>query len=354
MTDQSVAPELVAHEPLSAEYLRALPKAEVHCHLEGSVPPEVAGRLATKHGMPEADGLAGPYDFEDLESFLKYYVAISRSMRTSDDFEEVTYSSLMAAADGGLRYREIAFNPQNHPDLSYPSMVQGILRGARAAQEEAGIVSRVLVAINREYGGAAALDLIREVVDHRHDEVVGIGLDHNELVARPVEFVEAYDLARRNGLKLAAHTGERGDATEIAECLDLLKLDRIDHGYAVLLDADLLARTVASQIPFGSCWFVDYPPGLVEQRVIDVRAMTAAGLNLSLSSDDPGLFGSQLGDDFADAALRLGWTVTDAERFSLAGLDACFADAATLERLRAEFAAELERLRVLAHPRTAS
>jgi adenosine deaminase len=270
-------------------------------------------------------------------------------MRTPRDFEEVTYASLMAAAAGGLRYREFAFNPQNHPDLDYDDMVRGILAGARAAREEAGVTTRLVVAINRELGGAAALELVKEVIAHPHEEVVAIGLDHNELVARPAEFVAAYDLAREAGLKLTAHTGERGDATEIVECLDLLKVDRVDHGYAALLDDQLLARSVASQVPYTACWFIDFPPGLVDDRRRDVAAMGKAGLNMCLNSDDPGMIGHQLGEDFVDAAERLNWTVEDAERFSLAGLDACFADEATVAQLRAEFIAELDRIRPLAY-----
>lgn len=291
----------------------------------------------------------GPYDFSSLEEFLEIYVAVSRSMQTTADFEEVTYASLMAASDGGLRYREIAFNPSNHPDLSYPEMIEGILRGARAVEREVGIVSRIVVAINRELGGQVALDLVKEVIATPHDEVVGIGLDHNELVARPSEFTAAYELANEAGLKLTAHTGERGDPTEIVECLDLLQVDRIDHGYAVLLDSALLERSIATQIPYSMCWLIDFPPGAAQARHQEVADMTAAGLNVSLSSDDPGLIGPQLGEDFVDAARRLAWTVEDAERSALAGLDAAFADRATLDRLRAEFRAELERLRPLAY-----
>ncbi|MFJ3889887.1 adenosine deaminase [Streptomyces rubrogriseus] len=337
---------------LSAEYLRALPKAEVHCHLEGCVPPETARRLAERHGVTLPAGArdgGGRYLFRNFDEGLAIYVAVSKSMQTRDDFRAVTYESLLAGADGGLRYREIAFNPQNHPELSYADMMDGILTGAREAQKEAGVESRVIVAINRELGGEAALALVRDVLAHPHDEVVAIGLDSNELAGRPSEFVAAYDLAREAGLKLTAHAGEHGDSTEMVECLDLLRVDRIDHGYAALLDPDLLSRTVASQIPYSACWFIDYPELEVEGRRRDVAAMAAAGLNMCLNSDDPALIGPELHDDFIDAAAHLGWTVEDAEKYALAGLDACFADDATTDRLRADFRAELERLRPVAY-----
>jgi adenosine deaminase len=340
--------------PLSRDYLRALPKAEVHCHLEGCVPPSTAAVLAERNGVtlpPGARG-GGRYRFANFDEGLAIYVAVSRSMQAAADFEAVTYQSLLTAASGGLRYREIAFNPQNHPELTYDEMVRGILAGARAAEREVGVVSRIVVAINRELGGDAGLDLVRDVIEHPHPEVVAIGLDSNELAARPSEFVAAFDLAREAGLKLTAHAGEHGDSSEIVECLDLLAVDRIDHGYAALLDPALISRTAASQVPYSACWFLDYPVLEVEGRRHDVAAMAAAGLNMCLNSDDPALIGPELHDDFIDASLHLGWTVEDAEKFCLAGLDACFADDDTVERLRAEFIAELESLRPIAYGST--
>ncbi|MGO4533703.1 adenosine deaminase [Leifsonia sp. 2MCAF36] len=337
---------------LSSHYLRQLPKAEVHCHLEGCVPPRTAAVLAERHGVTLPAGALvgdGRYHFLNFDEGLEIYVAVSNSMQTADDFEAVTYESLMIGAEGGLRYREIAFNPQNHPELTYHEMISGILSGARAAEVDAGVVSRIVVAINRELGGEAALALVQDVLSHPHEEVVAIGLDSNELAGRPSEFIDAYDLAREAGLKLTAHAGEHGDPTEMVECLDLLRVDRIDHGYAALLDSALLSRTVASQIPYSACWFIDEPALEVEGRRRDVAAMAAAGLNMSLNSDDPALIGPELHEDFIDAAMHLDWTVEDAEKYVLAGLDACFADDATVARLRAEFTAELERLRPVAY-----
>jgi adenosine deaminase len=351
MSTQSSSTDPIARPALSAGYLRALPKAEVHCHLEGCVPPEAGVRLARRYGvpLPAAAVENGRYNFSRFEEGLAIYVAVSKAMQTADDFEEVTYASLMAAAEGGLRYREYSFNPQNHPDLTYSEMLRGILAGATAAQNDAGIVTRVVVAINRELGGEAGLTLVREVVEHPHELVVGIGLDHHEVAARPSEFVAAYDLARQAGLGLAAHAGERGDPSEVTECLDLLRVDRVDHGYAVLLDQPLLSRTVASQLPFSACWTIDNPPSEVAGRRRDVSDMAAAGLNVCLNSDDPALIGAELDECMIDAALQLEWTVEDAEKYSLAGLAACFADDGTVERLRAQFTAELERIRPFAY-----
>ncbi|MFE0922987.1 adenosine deaminase [Streptomyces nigra] len=336
---------------LSEEYLRALPKAEVHCHLGGCVPTEMAARLAASHGVaiPEsAVRHGGRYRFANFDEGLIVLNAVTSSMQTTRDFEEVTYVSLMTAASGGVRYREYYFDPQNHPALSYPEMLEGILAGAQAAEKETGVVARIVPAINRELGGEAAVELVQEIIRHPHEYVVGIGLDSDEKAGRPSEFIEAYALARDAGLKLSAHAGEHGDASEIREALDLLRVDRLDHGYAALDEPELLSRLVVSQLPVAACWFVDYPPPEVPGRIRDHRAMAAAGVNLSINSDDPALIGPELHDCYLDSALHMEWTIEDAEKYSLAGLEASFADKETIDRLTAEFKAEHQRIRHLA------
>ncbi|WP_431075535.1 adenosine deaminase [Microbacterium phyllosphaerae] len=336
---------------LSKEYLLALPKAEIHCHLGGCVPTEMAARLAKSHGVaiPESavrDG--GRYRFANFDEGLQVLHAITDSMQTARDFEEITYESLKVAASGGVRYREHYFDPQDHPHLSYSEMLKGITAGAQAAEEEVGVVSRIVPAINRERGGEAALELVREIVSHPHEWVVGIGLDSDEKAGRPSEFIAAYDLAREAGLKLSAHAGEHGNPDEVLEALDLLKVDRLDHGYAALEDEELRNRIAKSQLPVSACWFVDYPAWEVPGRIRDYIAMQEAGWNISVNSDDPALIGPELHDCFIDAALHMKWTVEDAERYSLAGVKGSFADDATKARLEAEFKAEFERIRSLA------
>jgi adenosine deaminase len=336
---------------LSREYLLALPKAELHCHLGGCVPTEMAARLAKSHGVeiPEsAVRHGGRYRFANFDEGLVVLNAVTASMQTTRDFEEVTYVSLKTAASGGVRYREYYFDPQNHPELTYPEMLEGILAGAQAAEEEFGVVTRIVPAINRELGGEAAVELIREIIRYPHEYVVGIGLDSDEKAGRPSEFVAAYDLARDAGLKLSAHAGEHGDLDEVKEALDLLKIDRLDHGYAALEDPTLSSRLAASQMPVAACWFVDYPMPEVPGRIRDHIAMAAAGWNFSISSDDPALIGPELHDCYFDAALHMDWGIEDAERYSLAGIEGSFADSATKERLTAEFKAEFQRIRHLA------
>ena len=332
--------------PASPDFLRRLPKAELHCHLEGSVPAATAVALARAQGvaLPVADP-ADLYRFSSLEEFLDRYVWVSGLLTTADDFAGATYAALTSAArDGGLRYREMSFNPTNHPDLPYSQALAGVRDGAAAALADAGVTCRFVVAVNREQGATTALDLVREVLAHPCEEVVAVGLDHNELAARPGVFREAFALAASAGLHRTAHAGERGDATEVVECLDVLGVQRIDHGYAVLSDPALVRRLRDAGTHLAACWStsVFHGPGpqdgtaeglvapavsldaVSPGAVSPVGAMLAAGLAVSVNSDDPPMFGTDIGTEFVRAGRQLGWTREEAADVALAGLRGAF------------------------------
>lgn len=315
----------------SPTFLRRLPKAELHCHLEGSVPAATAVALARTKGvaLPVADP-ADLYRFSSLEEFLQRYVWVSGLLTTADDLAEATYAALTSAArEGGLRYREMSFNPTNHPDLPYAQALAGVRDGAAAALVDAGVTCRFVVAVNREQGATTALDLVREVVAHPCEEVVAVGLDHDELAARPGVFREAFTLAAAAGLRRTAHAGERGDVTEVVECLDVLGVDRIDHGYAVLSDPALVRRLREAGTHLAACWSTSVFHGPGEQAAdgpaaSPVGAMLAAGLAVSVNSDDPPMFGTDIGTEFVRAGQQLGWTREEAVDVALAGLRGAF------------------------------
>jgi adenosine deaminase len=331
----------------SADYLRRLPKAELHCHFEGSIPAMAAIELAERNGVSlPTDDPSKLYSFETLEEFLAVYVQISRAMRTPSDFAELTYTCLTdAATSGGLRYREMAFNPTNHPELTYPEILAGMLDGIRSAEDDTGVECRLIVAINREQSPAIAMDLVRDVIAHRCDEVIGIGLDHNELAGPPAAFAKAYALAAQAGLHRTAHAGERANSVEIRESVDLLGVERIDHGYAVLQDPALVDRAAAEGWHFATCWstcllYCDGDPTRSQ-----IGPMIDAGLSVSISSDDPPMFGTDIGQEFVYAGAALSWTPAQAAKRALAGLEGAFLDDADRARLVGDFRwriAELE------------
>jgi adenosine deaminase len=336
--------------PATADYLRRLPKAELHCHFEGSIPAMAAIELAERNGVTlPTDDPSKLYSFETLEEFLAVYVQISQAMKTPTDFAELTYACLTeAATSGGLRYREMAFNPTNHPDLTYSQILAGMLDGVRSAEADTGVECRLIAAINREQPASVALDLVRDVIAHRCDEVIGIGLDHNELAGPPGAFTEAYALAAQAGLYRTAHAGERGVSAEIEQSVDLLGVQRIDHGYAVLLDPALVSRAAAEGWHFATCWstcllYCDGDPARSE-----IGPMIDAGLSVSINSDDPPMFGTDIGQEFVLAGAAFGWTPAQAAEQALAGLEGAFLDDADRARLVGDFRWRIAELEAIA------
>lgn len=322
----------------SPEFLRRLPKAELHCHLEGSVPAQTARELARAQGvpLPVADP-ADLYRFASLEEFLERYVWVSGLLTSADDLARATHAALTSAArEGGLRYREMSFNPTNHPGLPYAQALAGVREGAAAAEAETGVVCRFVVAVNREQGATTALDLVREVLAHPCEEVVAVGLDHDERRGPPGRFREAFALAASAGLHRTAHAGERGDVAEVVESLDVLGAQRIDHGYAVLSDPALVRRLRDDGTHLAACWSTaQFHTGT--QAESPVGALLAAGLQVSVNSDDPPMFGTDIGTEFVRAGHALGWTRERAADVALAGLRGAFCDEDTRRRLTAAF-----------------
>lgn len=338
----------MADERLTATpaYLRALPKAEIHCHLEGAVPATTALALARRNGveLPTADPEA-LYRFDTLEEFLDVYRAVSPAMTTPRDFAEVAYDCLTdAVRSSNLRYREMSFNPTNHPSLTYPQMLDGLLDGLRSAHADTGVECRLIVAINREQSPATALDLIQDVISYRRDEVVAIGIDHNELSGPPAAFVEAYRAAAEAGLHRTAHAGERGNSVEIRESIELLEVERIDHGYAILGDPELLTSARSQGVHFATCWSTGLLHCGGDPSALEIGPMIEAGLSVSVNSDDPPMFGTDIGTEFVLAGEALSLTRKQAADLAMTGLEGAFLDDTDRSRLRDSFAAAIRHL----------
>ncbi|MEV6071422.1 adenosine deaminase [Nocardia sp. NPDC052001] len=323
--------------------LRRLPKAELHCHLEGAVPAETAIMLARRNGvrLPTYDAQQ-LYRFADLPQFLTVYRAVCASIVTAADFAEVAYAAQAdAAIAANLRYRELFVNPTNHPDLPYPRLLAGVLDGLRAAQVDHGVIGRLIPAINREQSASVAGDLVEAVIAHRVDEVVGIGLDHNDVLGPPVKFAGVYARARAAGLRRTAHAGEIAQARQVTESIEVLGCERIDHGYAIIDDPVALAHALASGVHFATCWSTCawFHPDRIGVAS-PIVAMAAAGLPLSINSDDPPMFGTDIGREYHGAATAFGWTLDDAQRAALTVLDAAWIDDTERRQLVDEFRRE--------------
>jgi len=294
-----------------AAFIEQLPKAELHLHLEGAVSPALFARLRAKYGVADLNGTgteAG--QFPDLAAFLAVYGQVCNCMRDPDDFQDTTYEALQRAAHSGARYVELFFSPAAHDTvIDYRSMVDGIVAGMHAARADFGLVARLIPAHNRELGLDRGMAFLDTVLRYRPPEVVGIGLDYAERPHPPAQFAPLFAAARAHGLQVTAHAGEDGPAEYVRDAIDLLGCRRIDHGYHIVDDPELMARCRELDVLFTVCptttlhttvWRDLHSPEHAIRRMID------AGLRVTINTDDPGLFATTLNREYTLAAEAFG------------------------------------------------
>lgn len=306
--------------------LRALPKAELHVHIEGTLEPEMVFKLAEKNGIvldyPDATTLMQAYDFKDLQSFLDIYYQGVKVLIETDDFFELTYSYLRHAHEDGVVHTEIFFDPQSHTDrgILLATVFEGINRALAQGREEFGITSRLIPCFLRHLSAEAAMETLDVLLPFR-DSFCAVGLDSSEKGNPPSKFTEVFDKALAEGLLTVAHAGEEGPPSYIWEALDLLHVARIDHGVGCESDEKLCQRLAEEQIPLTVC-----PLSNIKLAVFDdikqhnIKRLLARGLCVTVSSDDPAYFGGYLLDNLlaVQTGLDLTWDeVTELARNSI-------------------------------------
>ncbi|CAM2801008.1 adenosine deaminase [Prescottella defluvii] len=314
--------------------MTTLPFAELHMHIEGALGPELIFALAERNRMhlPYRDlaDLESRYEFTDLQSFLDLYYANMAVLRTAEDFADLTRDYLRRAAAAGVRHAEIFFDPQAHVSRGVPLQVvlDGILDALAASEREFDVSSGLIAAFLRDQPVHDAEEVLAEIL-RLQAPIVGIGLDSAEVGYPPTLFEDVFAHARAEGLHVVAHAGEEGPPEYIWQALDVLGVERIDHGVRCLEDPALVQRLVDEEIPLTVC-----PLSNVRLRVVDsiaehpLRTMLRAGLRVTVNSDDPAYFGGDVGENFAQ--LRTGIGLTDAEVDTLArnSIEASFASPA--------------------------
>ncbi|MFJ1649897.1 adenosine deaminase [Streptomyces sp. NPDC088337] len=280
-----------------------LPKAELHLHIEGTLEPELAFELAARNGveLPYADteALREAYRFEDLQSFLNLYYELMAVLRTERDFEDLADAYLARAAAQGVRHAEIFFDPQAHLSrgVGMDTVVEGLWR-ALGRSERHGVSTQLIMCFLRDESAESAMETLDAAKPYL-DRITGIGLDSAEAGHPPAKFREVYEAAAALGLRRVAHAGEEGPPEYIAQALDVLGVERVDHGLRCMEDPELVARLVRDRIPLTVC-----PLSNVRLRAVDtladhpLPAMLDAGLLCTLNSDDPAYFGGYVGDNF--------------------------------------------------------
>ena len=300
MTDTPTAPATGAE---TAD-LVALPKAELHVHIEGTLEPELVFELAARNqvSLPfeSVDALRALHEFHDLQSFLNLYYSCMAVLQTREDFEELGLAYLRRAARDGVRHAEIFFDPQAHTTrgVDINDVIDGLLDAFRIAGTELGMTGGLILCILRDSPVDEALATIESVAD-RAGDLVGVGLDSAEVGYPPSLFVEVFDRARELGLHVVAHAGEEGPPEYVWEALDLLKVERIDHGIRSLEDARLVDRLRESAMPLTVCPLSNIRLGATTHMAAHpLPQMLEQGLVVTVNSDDPAYFGGYVGENF--------------------------------------------------------
>lgn len=332
-----------------------LPKVELHCHVEGTVRPATVSELAAAAGRAlPVDDPTELYRFDSLDSFLAIFWQIQELLATPEDWARAAYESLVDGASHGLRYREMFFTPARHlaagQDLA--GIVAGLTDGIEAAEAESGVRCMLIADIDRAYGAAAGRDLVERIGALRRagraERVIGIGLDSTELGVDLRGHAAAFDLARKLGLRTTAHAGEAVGvgAANIAVALDVLGAERIDHGVAVMEDAALVGRLAAERIPLTVCpnsnvIIANRFPSLADHPFAEMRA---AGLLVTLNTDDPAMADLDLGKEYRTVAAAFDLDRDAMRSIAIAGIDASWLDDTDRRALRARFDTELAEL----------
>lgn len=319
---------------------RLLPKAELHVHLEGTVSPALAVRLAERNGMPLPEGIfntSGDYNWKTFPEFLNSYDAASSTIRTHEDYVDVTYEYLASIAADGAIYAELTIGPDIPAmfGMDYMTYVNAVAEGIEKARAAHGIEARMIVCMVRHMGPETALNLMHTVRKNPHPLVVGVGLAGNELMHRPSDFAPAFRIAHEElGLGCTAHAGEVAGAESVKAAIDALPITRIGHGVRSIEDASLMAelrdRGITLEVCPGSNVALSVYPDFAAHPL---RKLHDAGIVGSLNSDDPPFFWTTLGTEYATATKHFGFS--DAELLALTrrAIETSFADAETKQRL---------------------
>ncbi len=303
-------------------FIAGLPKAELHLHLEGSFEPEQMFAIARRNrcDIPfrSAQEVRAAYRFANLQDFLDIYYQCAEVLLAEQDFYDLTLACLKRIAADGVRHAELFFDPQTHTARGVPfaTVADGILHGLAEGEKQFGVTAKLILCFLRHLSEDEALATFKQA-DPYLGRIAAVGLDSSEVGHPPAKFIRVFDTARASGLKLVAHAGEEGPAAYVWEALDLLHVDRIDHGNRSLEDERLVARLVAGEMTLTVCPLSNLRLCVVKDlKNHPLRRMLALGLRATVNSDDPAYFGGYVNDNFRAVTKALG--LTKAELVTLA------------------------------------
>ena len=312
------------------DLLRAMPKTELHMHIEGSLEPELIFQMAKRNQVQipysSVDVLRAAYAFTDLQSFLDIYYAGASVLLHEPDFYDMAWAYFVKAQADNVVHAELFFDPQTHTARQVPmaTVINGLHRACVDAQTKLGISASLIMCFLRHLSEEDALQTLEEAKPHL-DKIIGVGLDSSEQGHPPEKFERVFAQARALGLHVVAHAGEEGPPAYIWGALDVLKAERIDHGVQAIHDAALMQRLAQERIPLTVCPLSNQKlyvfPNLADHNL---GAMLDQGLCVMLNSDDPAYFGGYLNDNYLQTFAALPLTAAHAHQLACNSFEASF------------------------------
>ncbi|MGA1932318.1 adenosine deaminase [Arcobacter sp. YIC-464] len=286
------------------DLIKALPKAELHLHIEGSLEPELMFELAKRNSIEipykTVEEVKTAYNFTNLQSFLDIYYAGANVLIEKQDFYDMTWAYILKCKEDNVLHTEIFFDPQTHTKrgISFDTVISGIKEALEEAKNQFGITSEIIMCFLRHLSQEEAFETLEEALPYK-SSIIGVGLDSSELGNPPKKFEEVFKKAKEYGFKLVAHAGEEGDVSYIEDALDLLHIERIDHGVQAINSQTLMKRLKEEQIPLTVC-----PNSNIELKVFEnykqhnIKELLDFGLNITVNSDDPAYFKGYMNQNF--------------------------------------------------------
>lgn len=329
--------------------LRQMPKAELHIHIEGSLEPELIFALAQRNGvaLPYAsvEELRSAYAFTNLQSFLDIYYAGASVLITEQDFYDMAQAYFIKAAQDNVVHAELFFDPQTHTarGISMETVVNGLHRACVDAQAELGISAALIMCFLRHLSEQEAFETLEQALPLR-DKIIGIGLDSGEVGNPPEKFARVFARCRTLGFRLVAHAGEEGPPAYVWTALDVLKVERIDHGVQSVKDPALMQRLAQDRIALTVCPLSNLKLCVFADLAShNLRQLLDAGLAATVNSDDPAYFGGYMNDNFTQTFAATGLDAQHAYTLARNSFEASFIEASQkshfIERLNQAFAA---------------
>lgn len=312
------------------EYISTIPKAELHVHIEGTFEPELMFSLAQRNRIKlkynSIDELRKAYRFNNLQEFLDIYYEGANVLLHEKDFYDLTWAYMNKLHSQNVRHTEIFFDPQTHTDrmVDFSIVIDGINKALVDAKKKFGISSNLIMCFLRHLSEEKAFDTLENAIDYK-DLIIGVGLDSSELGYPPSNFKNVFEKARKEGFKTVAHAGEEGPPEYVWEAINLLKVDRIDHGNRALEDKNLVKYLDDEQIPLTICPLSNLKLKVVNDLVgHPLKRMMEHNLLVTINSDDPAYFGGQLNDNYIQIAKALNLSKSEIRLLAVNSFNASF------------------------------